>query len=95
MKYNPLYRAAMNIAYSADTIELCREKGFLITSFSRNQEPKNPHSSMEWGTNYTIQKLGEIPDIIYDTGGHGKEAMIRILGENPQDMLKKVQKITI
>lgn len=95
MKHNPLYRAAMNIAYTADTIESCQEKGFLITSFSRNQEPKNPHSSMEWGTNYAIQQLGEIPDIIYDTGGHGKEAMIRILGENPKDMLKKVQKIII
>ncbi len=94
LKHNSHYRAAMNIAYSASTIDLCREKGFLITSFSRDQEPKNPHSSMEWGTNYAIQELGEIPDIIYDTGGHGKEAMIRILGENPKDMLKKVQKIT-
>jgi hydroxymethylpyrimidine/phosphomethylpyrimidine kinase len=95
MKNNPLYRAAMNIAYTTDIIEACQEKGLLITSFSRNQEPKNPHSSMEWGTNYAIQKHGEIPDIIYDTGGQGKEAMIRILGEKPKDLLKKVQKITI
>ena len=95
MKHNPLYRAAMNIAYTTDIIKSCQEKGFLITSFSRCQEPKNPHSSMEWGTNHAIQKLGEIPDIIYDTGGQGKEAMIRILGEKPKDLLKKVQKITI
>ena len=51
MHHNIQYRAAMNIAYSPTTVEKCRESGLCVTSFSREKEPKNGHSSMEWGTN--------------------------------------------
>jgi len=32
-----------------------------------------------------------MPDIIYDTGGKGKEPMIRILGKNPKDVVNKAR----
>ena len=93
MYYNPQYRAAMNVAFSPDTIETCKKAGLLVGSFSRQNEPESVSSSMEWGTHQVIKQLGNIPDVIYDEGGQGKEAMIRLLGTSPQDVLKKIQKI--
>jgi hydroxymethylpyrimidine/phosphomethylpyrimidine kinase len=93
MQHNPQYRSAMNIAYSPETVKKCTKVGLTAAGFSREHEPTSAPSSMEWGTNHAIIRFGRIPDIIYDTGSQGKEAMIRILGENPRDMLKKVQKI--
>ena len=49
---------------------------------------------MEWGTKEAITRHGHIPDIIYDTGGKGKESMIRILGKNPKDVINKAYKLS-
>jgi len=45
---------------------------------------------MEWGTKRVISKLGFVPDIIYDKGDFCKEPMIRVLGQNPDDVINKV-----
>jgi hydroxymethylpyrimidine/phosphomethylpyrimidine kinase len=45
---------------------------------------------MEWGTNEVIKKIGIVPDAIFDTGGIGKEPMIRILGKNPNEVVNKL-----
>ena len=49
---------------------------------------------MEWGTIHAIRQLGYVPDLIYDAGSIGKEPMIRILGKNPERVVKKINKIT-
>ncbi len=49
---------------------------------------------MSWGTENAIKKLGYVPDVIYDKGGIGKEAMIRVLGKNPMDVVEKIRKLT-
>jgi len=89
MKFDKKTRCAMNIKYSEVNLKRCERAGFRIGTFDRLQEPKDAKSTMEWGTSQAIQKLGLIPDIIYDTGGVGKEPMIRIMGKNPKDVLNK------
>jgi hydroxymethylpyrimidine/phosphomethylpyrimidine kinase len=37
---------------------------------------------MEWGTQQAIKKLGRVPSVIFDRGGVGKEAMVRLLGRS-------------
>ena len=49
---------------------------------------------MDWGTNAAITEAGHVPDAIWDEGGHGKEPMIRILGNNPEDVLRKISRIS-
>jgi len=90
MKFDHKIRCTMNIKYSEMNLEKCKKAGFKIGTFDRMQEPPETKSTMEWGTTQVIQKLGFIPDIIYDTGGKGKEPMIRILGKNPKDVITKV-----
>lgn len=89
MSFDQDTRCAMNLRYSKENIEKCKKAGFKIGSFDRTLEPANAKSTMEWGTSQAIRRLGSIPDIIYDTGGKGKEPMIRILGKTPKDVVKK------
>jgi hydroxymethylpyrimidine/phosphomethylpyrimidine kinase len=82
-------RCAMNIRYSEENLKQCKKVDFTIGSFDRTKEPTKKISTMEWGTKETINRLNYIPDIIYDTGGLGKEPMIRILGRNPKEVVEK------
>lgn len=91
MKFDRETRCAMNLKYSDENIEKCKKIEFKIGTFDRMQEPHEVKSTMEWGTTQVIQKLGSMPDIIYDTGGKGKEPMIRILGKNPKDVVNKAR----
>lgn len=92
MKFNPQIRSAMNIKFSNRTLKICKALKFEIGTFDRKKEPKKL-STMEWGTEYAIKELGKVPDIIYDLGGENKEPMIRILGREPQDVMKKLLSI--
>jgi len=81
MRHDPTVRAGMNIKYSPDILRTCKRLKLTISSFERADEPSGA-STMEWGTNKAIRKFGKIPNVIYDRGGAGKEAMIRLLGRS-------------
>jgi hydroxymethylpyrimidine kinase / phosphomethylpyrimidine kinase / thiamine-phosphate diphosphorylase len=94
MGHDPEMRAAMNIRYEEGILRVCRGLGLRMASFDRREEPKDVKeregSSLEWGTHRAIQILGEIPELVYDTGDMGKEPMIRILGKNPREVADKI-----
>ncbi|XRO76264.1 thiamine-phosphate synthase family protein [Methanocaldococcus sp. 10A] len=90
-KFNPEIRACMNIKYDDELINMLKDK-FTISSFDRKEEPPNV-STMEWGTKIACKKFGGVPDIIYDRGGEGKEPMIRVLGRDAIEVIKKVEVI--
>lgn len=92
MKNDEKVRAAMNIRYRPEIVEKCEKLNYTIGTFDRGNEPKES-STMEWGTENAIKDLGFVPDIIFDTGGIGKEPMIRILGTDPEDVIKKIKSI--
>jgi hydroxymethylpyrimidine/phosphomethylpyrimidine kinase len=41
---------------------------------------------MVWGTKQAIRKIGKVPQVIFDRGGVGKEAMVRLLGVSPAEV---------
>ncbi|MDK2938837.1 MAG: hydroxymethylpyrimidine kinase / phosphomethylpyrimidine kinase / thiamine-phosphate diphosphorylase [Methanolobus sp.] len=92
MKYDSSFKASVNIKYSEAIVGICREMGLSISSFSRENEPSDTHT-MDWGTSFAIETFKSIPDIIYDKGGIGKEAMIRIMGKNAIDVAETARKI--
>jgi hydroxymethylpyrimidine/phosphomethylpyrimidine kinase len=92
MQHNPAKRAAMNIAYSKQILHACRLAGFTIGTFDRSNEPSGV-STMEWGTNQAINIFGQVPDIVWDSGGEGKEAMIRVIGEKPDSVVDNIYRI--
>lgn len=95
MKYYPSIRSAMNIKYAPDILERCKEAKLSIGLFDRKKEPSISTSTMEWGTSMVLKKTSNPVDIIYDLGSQGKEPIIRILGNNPEDLFKKLNKIII
>ncbi|UCE73827.1 MAG: bifunctional hydroxymethylpyrimidine kinase/phosphomethylpyrimidine kinase [Methanomassiliicoccales archaeon] len=92
MRFESDKRSAMNIRYNQDIIDICSSLDLSIGTFDRKEEP-DVTTTMEWGTESAIKRLGKVPDIIYDEGGIGKEPMIRILGKNPSYVLEKLKLI--
>ncbi|MEA3255118.1 MAG: bifunctional hydroxymethylpyrimidine kinase/phosphomethylpyrimidine kinase [Candidatus Altiarchaeota archaeon] len=86
MKSDPENRAALNICFSEEILSVCEKLNLSIGGFERGKQPGDT-TTMEWGVSEAIKKSGGIPDIIYDRGAVGKEAMIRILGKNAGEVV--------
>jgi len=97
MKHDPEYRSAMNIRYTKEVLQACSALKYSVRSFDRKQEPSSikekEGSSLEWGTETVLMKSMQVPDIIFDEGDLGKEAMIRVIGRHPHEVVEKVVRI--
>ncbi len=93
MRFDPRKRAAMNIRFDPRFLEKARQKGFSVGWFSRKEEPeeikKREGGTLSWGVVKVCETLGYVPDLIADEGDLGKEPMIRILAESPQEVVTK------
>lgn len=96
MKHDPNFRSAMNIRFSEDIIRICEHVGLQVSSFDRADEPtqikEQEGSSLEWAT-HEVLKTGKVPDVIFDRGDVGKEPMVRVIGKNPDEVVRKVLKV--
>ena len=84
----------MNLKYIPTLIERLQNKSSLeLEEFKRETQPDNidkkENSTMQWLIKVSIPTLGKIPDIIWDTGGIGKEPMMRVFAKNSKDMMAK------
>ena len=97
IRYNPKKRCAMNIKLRVEFIERAEELGYKVGSFSREDEPETlkhkEGSTISWGVSKVIEEMKLVPDVIYDVGDFGKEPMIRVIGDNPVEVVKKALKI--
>lgn len=97
MERDPSFRSAMNIRYSPSILRACNNAGLRILGFDRGEEPQEiteeEGRSLAWGVQKTLADAGEVPDVIYDEGGWGKEPMVRILGKDPGEIVQKVIEI--
>jgi hydroxymethylpyrimidine kinase/phosphomethylpyrimidine kinase len=93
MRYNPKIRAGLNIRFSEEALRACRRLGLRVSEFSRGSEPLGA-KTMVWGTRQVIKKAGGVPDVIFDRGARGKEAMIRLLGKSATEVAKRALKIS-
>jgi len=98
MQHDSDCRSAMNIRFSEDILRICRESGYHLAEFSRVDEParikQEEGSSLAWGVRSVLSRTNGIPDIIFDRGDVGREAMIRILGKNPDDVVEKALRLS-
>jgi len=92
MAFDPTVRSAINLKYVNKNQTHLRGMGFTVATFRRTMQPAGT-STMEWGTRRAIEAAGRVPDVIWDPGGVGKEPMMRVLGAEPTDVLRKVGKI--
>jgi hydroxymethylpyrimidine/phosphomethylpyrimidine kinase len=94
MSYDPDVRSMMNIKYEPKVVEACERLGLIISFFDRGEEPRELKAveggSLPWGVDRAINKIGKVPDIIYDKGDFGKEPMVRVFGKDALEVSKKV-----
>lgn len=93
-KYDKSIGGAINIRYSSSIISACRKVKLIAAEFRRKDEPSNYSTregrSLDWGVQSVLLKGGGTPDIIFDRGGEGKEAMVRVFGRSAADAAKKI-----
>jgi hydroxymethylpyrimidine/phosphomethylpyrimidine kinase len=94
MRLDATCRSAMNIRYQDDILRACQAAGLHMGSFSRRShstEAKvHEEATLARGVAEAVQTYGAIPDLIYDRGDVGKEAMVRVLGRDPLQVARKV-----
>lgn len=91
MKFDPDVRCAANIRYTPGLVEACEEMLLSVCSFDRESQPPGV-KTMDWGVASCCRD--GVPDVIYDRGAVGKEAMIRILGEEPGVVVNNILKLS-
>ncbi len=98
-KYSPHIKCATNIKYKKEYVDRAVESGLLVFKYERSLEPgelmQRDEGSMEFMIKMAVQRLGVVPDVIWDDGWYGKEAMIRIFGRNPEEVLEKLKRIVL
>ena len=88
----------INLRYRPQYIEKIQESTTLSTfEFIRDTQPdsvrKKEHSTMQWLIKDCVENTGQIPDIIWDRGGIGKEPIIRVFARDDKEMIDKLKKI--
>jgi hydroxymethylpyrimidine kinase / phosphomethylpyrimidine kinase / thiamine-phosphate diphosphorylase len=93
----PKISSAINLKYVLKIIKNSKKKGFVIKSYNRADEPSSiknkENSSVSWGIKTAIKNSLKSPDIIFHKGDLGKEPMILVFGNNPDEVIRKVAKI--
>lgn len=91
---DPSIRAVMNIRFSEPAIRAAQALGFKLVSFDRLDQPDagehKEDSTLDWAVDWVFRNKGFIPDVIFDRGAVGKEAMVRVFGRSPIDVASKI-----
>lgn len=85
MCHDPKIRAALNIKFSEKILRACRKLKLSVEDFDRSNEPRGA-KTMVWGTEHAIKTAGRVPNVIFDRGAVGKEAMVRLLGTSATEV---------
>jgi hydroxymethylpyrimidine kinase/phosphomethylpyrimidine kinase len=92
----PHLRAGMNIRFVEGIEDIAPLLHMRYSSFDRAQEPPavkaREGGTLAWGVASILDNLQpweQLPDLIGDRGEVGKEAMLRILGEDPMSVAEK------
>jgi hydroxymethylpyrimidine kinase/phosphomethylpyrimidine kinase len=94
MRSDPVYRCAMSIRYGQDVLQACQGTNLRIAQIARQEAPSEARQeeslTLAWGVARAIQRMGAVPDLIYDLGGMNQEAVVWALGRDAADVTAKV-----
>jgi hydroxymethylpyrimidine/phosphomethylpyrimidine kinase len=83
-------RAAMNIQYDEDLLNVMEEVGMIITEVDRKSYPDARLGEL---TAFAIEDLGMMPDVIFDAGTNKRGPMVRMLAKDLDDLKEKIEAI--
>lgn len=92
MKHDFSKRSAINIIYNPKIIEICEKLELKISFYDRNNEPEDVKNieggTIPWGVEAAINRINDVPDVIYHKGAWGKEPSIALIGTDAVDVAK-------
>jgi len=92
MKHDPKKRSALNLIYNEELIKICSKLGLKVSYYDRRDEPeeirKKEGGTIPWGVKTAINRIGNVPDVIYHTGDWGKEPSMVLIGKDAVDVAK-------
>jgi len=95
MRKYPYIRCATNVRYEPGYVEKAKKMGLKTFKLDRSEEPENIRraegESLKWAISRAVMLSSTPPDLIWDEGFWGKEAMIRVFGRTPREVLEKVE----
>lgn len=79
----------INIRFKEEIIKILKDYGLDIVEVERDKEPENAieGKTMQWIVDYVYENLRKVPNVIFDRGMKGKEAMIRIWTGDMQTLI--------
>jgi len=84
----------MNIRYDDKIVESFKEIGYETVEINRELEPSHGEGkTMQWIIEYISGEYVRIPNVIYDKGTKGKEAMIRFWTKNMEEMIETLDNL--
>ena len=88
LRYNPDFRAVINIKHSPSIIAICQTMGMEAMTYIWDTKPTE---AIEFGCTipFIIEKLGRVPEVVYDLGDMGIEASVTIFGFDALDVAQK------
>ncbi|MEJ2775447.1 MAG: bifunctional hydroxymethylpyrimidine kinase/phosphomethylpyrimidine kinase [Sulfolobus sp.] len=94
--YEKRAKNLMNIRYDKRIIKLLSEIGYECIEVNRELEPQSyiEGKSMHWLASFVYENYGKIPNVIYDEGVKGKEAMIRIWTSDIDELIDVLKYLT-
>mgnify|MGYP006289151411 FL=1 len=89
-EYAPERRFATNCRVSDETRATLADLAVPVARFDRRDEPDEA-STMNWAARHVFGDRDERPLVVVDDGAHGKEPMIRVVTETPDQLLAVVR----
>jgi hydroxymethylpyrimidine/phosphomethylpyrimidine kinase len=80
MRTDPEIRSAAVIRFTPTILAIVGDLLLEVCEFDRSREPPGV-STMDWGVASCCRD--GVPDVVFDRGAPGKEALVRVLGEDP------------
>ena len=87
MKSDPAIRAAALLKYSPAVIRSLEAMLLECCSFDRTREPPGL-ATMDWGVASCCRE--GVPDVIFDKGAPGREGLVRMFGEKPDEIVNNI-----
>jgi predicted fused transcriptional regulator/phosphomethylpyrimidine kinase len=88
-RYDPACLSALNLRFLDPSVQKLKMNDLSIVGIDRTLEKEEP-DRMDKCFSEAIEQTGFVPDVIFDKGGMGKEAMIRVLGSDPSNIIRKM-----
>jgi hydroxymethylpyrimidine/phosphomethylpyrimidine kinase len=96
-KHDERKKAAINVKFDEETLEILKKNGMTVSFYDRKEEPeeikKIEGMTIPWGVKEAIKRTKKTPDALYHTGDMGKEPMIVVFGELASDLAKLAVRI--